>query len=322
MHTSEPHATAAAVTATFEQEPPWDLPQLVAALRSARYENDQRTQDERQRERPAWDAVQAIVVGLRAALFPSHFGLTAFTESSLDYFVGQQTDASLRSLQEQVRRSLRYAAPADEAPEDAVLKARAVLVQFAASLPRIRSRLELDLNAAFEGDPAARSRAEILLCYPGVSALIHHRLAHELHRLEVPLLPRMISQLAHAATGIDIHPGARIGERFFIDHGTGVVIGETAIIGARVRLYQGVTLGARSFPVDAAGVVIKGEARHPIIEDDVIIYAGATVLGRVTIGRGSSIGGNTWVTQNVAPNSHITQARMRHDDVFDDGAGI
>jgi len=155
-----------------------------------------------------------------------------------------------------------------------------------------------------------------------VSALINHRIAHELYRLSVPLLPRIISEQAHAVTGIDIHPGAQIGERFFIDHGTGVVIGETAVIGARVRLYQGVTLGAKRFPVDEAGVVIKGQPRHPIIEDDVVIYAGATVLGRITIGAGSSIGGNVWVTQSVPPNSHISQAKVRHDDLYEGGGGI
>jgi len=302
----------------------WDLTQLVAALRKARNgdgESNTHAEAER-RERPSRDAVQDIVRELRAALFPTHFGVADFTETSLDFFVGNRLDVALRALQEQVRRSLSYAVQSSEPPELTGQRARQLVTQFASALPTIRTLLESDLRAAYEGDPAASSRAEILFCYPGVAALVNHRLAHELYELHVPLLPRMMSEAAHSVTGIDIHPGARIGERFFIDHGTGVVIGETAVIGARVRLYQGVTLGARRFPVDDAGVVIKGQARHPIIEDDVVIYAGATVLGRVTIGTGSTIGGNVWVTQDVAPRSHITQAKVRHDDLFEGGAGI
>ncbi|CAM4065766.1 serine O-acetyltransferase EpsC [Roseateles saccharophilus] len=162
--------------------------------------------------------------------------------------------------------------------------------------------------AACRGDPAARSVDEVLLCYPSITAVIHHRLAYRLYTLGVPLLARIIAELAHARTGIDIHPGARIGAGFFIDHGTGVVIGETAVIGERVRLYQAVTLGAKRFPVEANGDLQKGLARHPILEDDVVVYAGATILGRGTIGRGSTIGGNVWLTQRVPADSHVTQA--------------
>jgi serine O-acetyltransferase len=154
---------------------------------------------------------------------------------------------------------------------------------------------------------------EVLLCYPGVLAMIHYRLAHELHTLGLPLLARIVSELAHAATGIDIHPGARIGAGFFIDHGTGVVIGETSVIGERVRVYQAVTLGAKRFPRDASGHLEKGHARHPIVEDDVVIYAGATILGRVTLGRGAVIGGNVWLTESVPPGAYVTQAISRHD---------
>jgi serine O-acetyltransferase len=166
-----------------------------------------------------------------------------------------------------------------------------------------------DVQAAYEGDPAAKSPGETILCYPGVYAITNQRIAHELYALNVPVIPRIISEDAHSATGIDIHPGARIGRKFFIDHGTGVVIGETCIIGDGVRLYQGVTLGAKSFPLDESGNPIKGIDRHPIIEDNVIIYAGATILGRITIGRNSVIGGNTWVTESVAPDSAISQGR-------------
>jgi len=181
--------------------------------------------------------------------------------------------------------------------------------QFGTQLPGIRALLVSDIQAAFTGDPAAQHITEILLCYPGVWAMTHHRLAHALHRLGVPLLARFINEIAHSATGIDIHPGATIGPSFFIDHGTGVVIGETAIIGEHVRVYQAVTLGAKSFAADVDGTLIKGNARHPIVEDHVVIYAGATILGRVTIGRGSVIGGNVWLTHSVPPAAASRKAR-------------
>jgi serine O-acetyltransferase len=177
------------------------------------------------------------------------------------------------------------------------------------------------VRAAFEGDPAATSAAEAIFCYPGVLAITNYRIAHELSLLEVPLIPRMITEHAHSITGIDIHPGATIGESFFIDHGTGVVIGETCIIGDRVRIYQGVTLGAKSFPLDESGNPIKGIERHPILEDDVIIYSGATILGRVVIGRGSVIGGNVWLTRSVPSCSRVMQVKPRQE-VFECGAGI
>lgn len=303
----------------------WDLTTLVAELRDARNgPRDDRSQ-EIHRERPSRDAVIEIVRDLRSALFPTHYGVADFTETSLDFFVGNRLDASLRALQEQVRRCLRYSAENAEPAADGgdrARHARQLVTEFAHALPHIRALLETDLRAAYDGDPAASSRAEILFCYPGVSATVNHRLAHELYRLGVPLLPRMMSELAHSITGIDIHPGARIGEQFFIDHGTGVVIGETAVIGQRVRLYQGVTLGASRFPRNLDGTLVKGQARHPIIEDDVVIYAGATVLGRITIGRGSTIGGNVWVTENVPAGSQITQAKIRHEDQFEGGGGI
>ena len=182
---------------------------------------------------------------------------------------------------------------------------------FAAALPAIRVLLDSDVLAAFQGDPAARSVDEVLLCYPGVLAMIHYRLAHHLYVLGLPLLARIVAELAHGATGIDIHPGARIGAGFFIDHGTGVVIGETAVIGERVRLYQAVTLGAKRFPTDVDGTLQKGLARHPVVEDDVVIYAGATILGRITIGKGAVIGGNVWLTPDVAPGGHVAQAESR-----------
>ena len=192
---------------------------------------------------------------------------------------------------------------------------------FAAHLPQIRRSLESDIQAAYEGDPAARSADEVLVCYPGLTAVIHYRLANVLHRLGAPLVARIVAEIAHSLTGIDIHPGATIGQSFFIDHGTGVVIGEAAVIGDRVRLYQAATLGAKRFPVDENGALLKGNERHPIVEHDVVIYAGATILGRITIGARSVIGGNVWLTRSVPPDSNITQAKHQNE-VFNSGAGI
>ena len=189
----------------------------------------------------------------------------------------------------------------------ALYLARAFLLR----LPEVRRLLATDIQAGFEGDPAAISPDEVLFCYPGLLAITSQRLAHELFGLGVPLLPRMITEHAHSLTGIDIHPGAQLGERFFIDHGTGVVIGETCVIGRNVRLYQGVTLGAKSYPLDEEGHPIKGIPRHPVVEDDVIIYSNATILGRITLGQGSAIGGNVWLTRSVPPGSVITQANEK-----------
>jgi serine O-acetyltransferase len=181
--------------------------------------------------------------------------------------------------------------------------------------------LDADVRAAFEGDPSAKSIDEVVFCFPGVAAVTRHRLAHQLYRLGAPMLARIIAEKAHSETGIDIHPGAQIGAGFFIDHGTGVVIGETTIIGRNVRLYQAVTLGAKRFETDGEGALLKSYPRHPIVEDDVVIYAGATVLGRITLGKGSSIGGNVWLTHGVPPGSSVTQARAS-EEVFFDGSGI
>ena len=200
--------------------------------------------------------------------------------------------------------------------------AAGVVARFLAALPRVRSLLAEDVEAAFEGDPAAKSYAEIVVAYPSIEAIAMYRLAHELYAMGVPAIPRIMTEHAHSRTGVDINPGAKIGRRFFIDHGTGVVIGETAVVGDRVTLYQGVTLGAKSFQVDkATGALVKGVPRHPVVEDDVTIYASATVLGRITVGRGSVIGGNVWLTHSVPPNSRVSQAAPQQGG-FTDGAGI
>ncbi|MDR2075850.1 MAG: serine acetyltransferase, partial [Desulfovibrio sp.] len=185
--------------------------------------------------------------------------------------------------------------------------AQRMAMEFLAQLPAIRDLLAGDVKAAYEGDPAAKTPGETIFCYPSLVAMTNHRIAHALYSLNVPLIPRIISEMAHSVTGIDIHPGARIGAEFFIDHGTGVVIGETSIIGERCRLYQGVTLGALSFVADTTGALVKGQPRHPILEDNVTVYAGATILGRVVIGRNSIIGGNVWLTHGVPPDSRVVQ---------------
>ncbi len=249
--------------------------------------------------------------GLSVAATPGRLDLR---QESEDYFVGHTLDTALHALLAQVGLELRYHARfAGDAVQPFDEHALEIVREFGAALPGIRELLDSDVLAAYQGDPAARSVDEVLVCYPGLHAVIHHRLAHRLHELGVPLIARIVAELAHGATGIDIHPGARIGSRFFIDHGTGVVIGETAVIGNNVRIYQAVTLGAKRFETVAEGALHKGGARHPIVEDDVVIYAGATVLGRVTIGRGASIGGNVWLTRSVPPGSRIAQANARDD---------
>ncbi|WP_290867082.1 serine O-acetyltransferase EpsC [Aquabacterium sp.] len=292
----------------------WRLHDIVAALRQSRETTHNVRHKGRIREMPSRDALAGIVKGLQAALFPTHYGRPDLSDESIDYFVGDTLNSTLIVLAEQVRRGLLFVSDAD-ASGDADLSAQAIQItrHFAASLPAIRALLVSDLQAAYQGDPAATSVSEILLCYPGMTAIIHYRLAHKLYELGAPVLARLISDLAHEATGIDIHPGAAIGPAFFIDHGTGVVIGETTVIGEGVRLYQAVTLGAKRFPTDESGQLLKGHARHPIVEDDVVIYAGATVLGRITIGKGSTIGGNVWLTHSVPPGSNVSQALNRND---------
>jgi serine O-acetyltransferase len=291
----------------------WDLDAVVAALRVSREATHNIRHQRRVRELPSREALTTIVNGLSAVLFPTHYGRPNLTDESIDYFVGDTLTTTLNRLTEQVRRGLQFTDDPDVSEETLTLKAHDITRAFAASLPQIRGLLVSDVQAAYAGDPAATSIAEIMLCYPGTIAILYYRLAHQLHRLGSTFLARMICDISHSLTGVDIHPGAQIGASFFIDHGTGVVIGETAILGERVRLYQHVTLGAKRFPADASGMLIKGTPRHPIVEDDVVIYAGATVLGRITIGAGSTIGGNVWLTQSVPANSNVSQAHTRSD---------
>ena len=294
----------------------FDVGSIVAGLRQSRDVLHNVRYRGPVRPPPSREAIVEMVAQFTMALFPAHYGKPGdgsqpVTSATIDDFVAGVLAKALSALFEHLRGTLPFTAESMPPDEDLFREARAITEAVAARLPEIRGLLVSDLRAAYAGDPAATSHSEILLVYPGMTAIIHHRLAHILYGLGARFLARQVSEIAHSLTGIDIHPGARIGGSFFIDHGTGVVIGETAIIGERVRLYQGVTLGVRNFPADESGVLIKGNLRHPIIEDDVVIYAGATILGRITVGRGSTIGCSIWLTHSVPPNSQITQAKLR-----------
>ena len=293
----------------------FEVAEIVRARRGVREEwrdQQKRSREPGGREFPSRDALARIVEGLKGALFPMRLGPTNLRHESEDFYVGHTLDDALQELLGQARLELNFnARHASRPAQEIEAQATQAVQQFAHALPELRRLLDTDVLAAYQGDPAARSVDEVLLCYPGVLAMIHHRLAHVLYRLELPLLARIVAELSHAQTGIDIHPGAQIGASFFIDHGTGVVIGETAVIGQHVRLYQAVTLGAKRFPTDGEGQLKKGLPRHPVVEDDVVIYAGATILGRVTLGRGATIGGNVWITDDVAPGASVTQASLQ-----------
>lgn len=294
----------------------WNLQKIVKELHEVR--DEWRTNHGRNRnagrELPSRSIMSEIIDTITRALFPMRLGPADLREESEDFYVGHSLDAALNALQNQAYLELCYNAKYQGSEvEDLHTEATRIIQELAFALPNIRKLLDTDVVAAFQGDPAARSVDEVLLCYPGVLAIIYHRLAHYLYKAELTLLARITAALAHSATGIDIHPGAQIGESFFIDHGTGVVIGETCIIGNHVRIYQAVTLGAKRFIADEAGTLKKGYPRHPIVEDDVVIYAGATILGRVTIGKGSTIGGNVWLTKDIPPGTSITQASTQNE---------
>ena len=266
--------------------------------------------------RPARDVAMPSVVTLgeimerlRAAIFPGYFGTTRVVRESMRYHLAASLDSVYRLLREQILRGICFAGGGVRgySCENCEKESDDAALAFMDKLPDIRTLLAGDAQAAYEGDPAATSPGEAIFCYPSMRAMLHHRIAHELYSLNVPLIPRIISEMAHGNTGIDIHPGATIGEFFFIDHGTGVVIGETSVVGRNCRLYQGVTLGALSFPRNSDGTLTKGIPRHPMLGDNVTVYAGATILGRVRIGDGAVIGGNVWITEDVPAHAHISQ---------------
>lgn len=271
---------------------------------------------------PSREAVLRCIEGIRQIFFPGFFGAADLHDKSVHYYIGATLDRVMHELADQLTRAFTCANEFQAGRcTDCRTRAEAAVSALVTRLPEVRRLVATDVDAAFDGDPALQIKEEAIFSYPGVYAVTEQRIAHELYCLGVPLIPRMITEHAHSLTGIDIHPGARIGERFFIDHGTGVVIGETARIGRNVRIYQGVTLGAKSFPLDEFGKPIKGVDRHPIVEDDVVIYAGATILGRITVGRGASVGGNVWVTKSVPPGGRVAQAAAQ-EIKFEDGGGI
>ncbi|HOS84266.1 MAG TPA: serine acetyltransferase [Bacteroidales bacterium] len=273
---------------------------------------------------PSVKEMQEVVSLIREIIFPGYFGLDILQEATISFYTGVTVDKLFTLLTRQIRRGLCFACDTNSAQHVCAScdgKAEEIAVQFIESLPEIRRILSTDIQAAYNGDPAAKSFGEIIFCYPVIKALLNYRVAHQLVQLNVPLIPRIISEMAHSETGIDIHPEATIGEYFTIDHGTGVVIGATSIIGNHVQLYQGVTLGAKNFPLDEQGNPIKGVPRHPIVEDNVVIYSNATILGRITIGKGAIIGGNVWVTNDVPEGGRILQSRPRSDS-FEYGGGI
>lgn len=267
---------------------------------------------------PSVEDVKRIVSLIKSIIFTDYFHKRQPDEQLRSYQIGVSMEELYRLLRQQIARGMQFC---EECQEDDVLCiGERLALKFIDSLPEIKRLLYTDVQAMFDNDPAAQTYGEVIFCYPVVNAMVHYRIAHWLHQMEVPVIPRIITEQAHAKTGIDIHPGAQIGEYFSIDHGTGVVIGETSIIGNHVTLYQGVTLGAKSFKYDEQGNMLN-VPRHPIIEDNVTIYSNASVLGRITIGHHSTIGGNIWLTHSVPPYSRILQSKAI-DAGFQDGAGI
>ena len=264
---------------------------------------------------PSREAVVEITRNLLRLVFPGFYD-DEIHSNQIVAFTTELVETIRQGLLRELRKSLVYRACENCDVTDLAATAERITHEFLAELPLVRATLQTDVTAAYEGDPAAISNEEIILAYPGIEAIAVQRMAHQLYRRHVALIPRIMTEWAHNKTGIDIHPGAQIGSYFFIDHGTGVVVGETSVIGQRVKIYQGVTLGAKSFPKDAQGRVVKGTKRHPNIEDDVTIYAGATILGDVTIGRGSILGGNVWLLESVPPGTVVYheggQTKMKH----------
>lgn len=255
---------------------------------------------------PSVNRLSEIVDICRSLLFPGYYGNSIIDEETLSFHVGVEVVTLYEKLTKQIAAGLAFASAQEKKSSDSIWDdARCRSKAFVESLPDLRELLANDVQAHYRNDPAAHNNGEVILCYPGMRAISSYRIAHRLVELGVPLIPRMITELAHSETGIDINPEARIGKSFAIDHGTGVVIGATCIIGNNVTIYQGVTLGAKNFPQEEDGSLVKGIERHPILGDNVIVYANATILGRITIGKGSVIGGNIWLTHDVPENTKL-----------------
>ena len=259
---------------------------------------------------PSAKVLKNIIELARSVIFPGYFGNSTINSQTISYHIGVNLEKLFNLLTEQIQAGLCFCHTSEDKDENICReKASSLAAKFISKLPEMRRVLATDVEAAYYGDPAATGFGEIISCYPAIRAISNYRIAHELLLLGVPLIPRIITEMAHSETGIDIHPGAKIGDHFTIDHGTGVVIGATSIIGNNVKLYQGVTLGAKSFPLDDDGNPIKGIPRHPIIGNNVVIYSNATILGRITIGEGATVGGNIWVTEDVEPDARIVQKK-------------
>ena len=263
---------------------------------------------------PSGQTLHDIIELARAVIFPGYFGNSTVNSRTVTYHIGVNVEHLFDLLAGQVLAGLCFST--NDTCDDCCTElqreqAAQIAARFISRLPELRRILATDVEAAYNGDPAAKSFGEVISCYPAIRAISNYRIAHELLTLGVPLIPRIITEMAHNETGIDIHPGAQIGHHFTIDHGTGVVIGETCIIGNHVKLYQGVTLGAKSFPLDEQGKPIKGIPRHPILEDNVIVYSNATILGRITVGHDATVGGNIWVTEDVPAGTRIVQTKAK-----------
>jgi serine O-acetyltransferase len=307
------------ITKEFEKEITQTIKKLSDPVSYARVCHEHRLGE----PLPSKEKLGRVIEIVREILFPGYFGNTSLRPNTTKYYMGVYVDELYELLSEEILAGMCF--ECEDENTNKVEKhshmAKSAAVEFIGFLPEIRRQLVTDVEATYLNDPAARNQGEVIFCYPAIRAITNYRMAHKLLELKVPLIPRFISEMAHSETGIDIHPRAQIGEYFTIDHGTGVVIGSTCILGNNVKIYQGVTLGAKSFPLDENGNPLKGIPRHPIVEDDVVIYAGATILGRVTIGKGSVIGGNVWVTRDLPSNSKIVQSRPK-ETTFSDGAGI
>ncbi len=287
-----------------------DLASRLTAAICATYEDDTGINHLDGSNMPEREKIIDILEHILEILFPGYSGTHPIDRAGVEFTIGSLVNEAFQRLAEQIERALGYRCRIECCEGcDCVKQAEAATIGLIERLPMLRERLKADVLAATDNDPAAKSTDEIVIAYPGFRAIAVYRVAHELHLAKVPLIPRVMTEYAHTQTGIDIHPGATIGNRFFIDHGTGVVIGETAVIGNDVKIYQGVTLGAMSFPKDACGRLIKGNKRHPNIDDNCTIYAGATLLGDITVGHDSIIGGNVWLTESVPPYTHIRIAK-------------
>ncbi|HEY5510525.1 MAG TPA: serine acetyltransferase [Prolixibacteraceae bacterium] len=273
---------------------------------------------------PSTEKLKIFVEKVRQIIFPGYFGTINFHPSTFHYHMGVLVDEVFHLLSEQLLAGLCFVCDKEVSAdlENRKVEAESRSADFISILPEIRRLMITDVEAAYLGDPAAKSISEVIFCYPGIRAISSYRIAHALHKFGIPLIPRIITEMAHSETGIDIHPEAVIGSYFAIDHGTGIVIGSTSIIGKNVKLYQGVTLGAKSFSLDKEGNPVKGIPRHPIVEDNVVVYSNSSILGRITIGHDSVIGGNIWITNDLPPFSKIVQNRAKKNTEFILGSGI